>query len=203
MKSPFVAGFCAAGALLTLGLFAGLPAEDAKSSDKSLAVGDAAPEFVVKDDQGKDWKSADHFGKKIVVVYFYPADMTGGCTKQACGFRDDTAKLKEAGVEVVGVSGDSVANHQIFKKAHNLPFTLLADEKGTVAAGFGVPFTPGEKEFKTTIDGKEVTLTRLGTAKRWTFVVDQDGKIAFKNEMVDAPGDSQAILKVVKDLKKS
>ncbi|HTN01054.1 MAG TPA: peroxiredoxin, partial [Planctomycetaceae bacterium] len=98
-----------------------------QAADVDLKVGDAAPKFEVQDDSGKAWSSADHFGKKIVVVYFYPADMTGGCTKQACGFRDDMKTLTEMGVEVVGVSGDSVRNHQLFKKAHDLNFPLLAD----------------------------------------------------------------------------
>jgi len=169
--------------------------------DVSLSVGDDAPKFAVQDDQGKEWKAEDHFGKKIVVIYFYPADMTGGCTKQACGFRDDSEALKKLGVEVIGVSGDSVGNHKLFKKAHDLNFTLLADVKGEVAAGFGVPFAAGEKSIKRTIDGKEETLTRFGTSKRWTFVVDEDGKIAFKNDKVQAAGDSKAILKVVKKLK--
>ncbi len=169
--------------------------------DVSLAVGDAAPEFSVKDDTGSDWKSSDHFGKKIVVVYFYPADMTGGCTKQACGFRDDFSKLKELGVEVVGVSGDTVRNHQLFKKAEDLNFTLLADVEGKVATGFGVPFKAGEQSITRTIDGKEETLTRLGTAKRWTFVIGEDGKVAYKNEEVNAAEDSQKILAEVKKLK--
>src|SRR5687767_9406212 len=88
----------------------------ARADDKPAAVkvGDPAPKFESVDDQGKPWKSADHVGKKVLVVYFYPADMTGGCTKQACGFRDDFKKLADKGVEVVGVSGDSVENHKIF-----------------------------------------------------------------------------------------
>ncbi len=67
----------------------------------SLSVGDKAPTFEVSDDQGKPWKSSEHFGKKIVVVYFYPADMTGGCTAQACAFRDDLGKLAGKDVAVV------------------------------------------------------------------------------------------------------
>src|SRR5207248_828273 len=106
-------------------------------------VGDPAPKFESIDDTGKAWKSADFVGKKVLVVYFYPADMTGGCTKQACGFRDDMKKLADKGVEVVGVSGDSVENHKFFKEFHKLNFTLLADEKGEVAKAFGVPVTPG------------------------------------------------------------
>jgi peroxiredoxin Q/BCP len=173
--------------------------EDAKPAVK---VGDAAPDFTATDDQGKDWKSADHYKKNIVVVYFYPADMTGGCTKQACAFRDDFDTLKSEGVEVVGVSADSVANHKIFKKAHKLPFTLLADENGAVAGKFGVPYEAGEKTFKANIDGVETPLVRQGTSKRWTFIIDQDGKVAYKNDKVDAPNDSKKVQEVVKTLKK-
>jgi len=172
-------------------------AADAKNG---VSVGDAAPVFEAKDDQGKTWKSTDVVGKKIVVVYFYPADMTGGCTKQACGFRDDMKKLEKKDVVVVGVSGDSVRNHQLFKKAENLNFTLLADEQGKVADAFGVPFRKGEKSIVREIDGKAETLTRGGTASRWTFVVDLDGKIAMKNTKVKAAEDSKAILQKVEEL---
>src|SRR6188508_735953 len=91
-------------------------------SAEEVKVGDTAPSFQAKDDTGADWKSGDHVGKKILVVYFYPADFTGGCTKQACGFRDDMSKLAGKDVEVVGVSGDSVKTHERFKKEHNLNF---------------------------------------------------------------------------------
>ena len=153
--------------------------------------------FTLKDDQGNDWKSEDHYGKKIVVVYFYPADMTPGCTKQACGFRDDLGKLADKGVEVVGVSGDSVRNHQLFKKAHDLNFALLADTDGEVAEAFGVPVVKGEKEVKAKIDGKDELLVRSITAKRWTFVIGKDGKIAAKNTEVTPAEDSKAILDLV------
>lgn len=171
------------------------------SSAADLKVGDKAPTFTATDDGGKEWKSADHFGKKIVVVYFYPADCTGGCTKQAIGFTKDAKTLADLGVEVVGVSGDSVKNHQLFKKRDSLTVTLLADEKGEVAEAFGVPYTPGSKEVKAVIDGKEEVLVRGVTAKRWTYVVGKDGKIAFKNDMVNAAEDSQKIIEVVKGLK--
>ncbi|MGE3314023.1 MAG: peroxiredoxin [Planctomycetaceae bacterium] len=168
---------------------------------KELNVGDKAPEFAAKDDQGKDWKSSDHVGKKILVVYFYPADLTGGCTKQACGFRDDMKKLQGADVEVIGVSGDSVENHQLFKKVHELNFTLLADEDGKVAQALGVPFTAGKKVFKYKHEGKEHELTRGGTSARWTYVIGKDGKIALKNTQVKAAEDSKAVLEAVAKLK--
>ena len=184
--------------VLALGMGQRIMAEDVK-----LEVGAAAPEFVSKDDAGKEWKSTDHFGKKIVVVYFYPADLTGGCTKQACGFRDDMAKLQEAGVEVVGVSGDSVENHKVFKADRKLNFTLLADETGDVATKFGVPVEVAEKVAKvTTTDGKELSLTRKATAKRWTFVIGADGKVAYVNKMVQAAEDSKAVAEAVAKLKK-
>lgn len=171
------------------------------ASAEDLKVGDKAPTFTAQDDSGKQWKSSEHYGKKIVVVYFYPADCTGGCTKQAIGFTKDAKTLSDLGVEVVGVSGDSVRNHQLFKKLNSLNFTLLADEKGEVANAFGAPTTLGEKSVKATIDGKEETLIRGTTTKRWTYIVGKDGKIASKNEVTDAAGDSQKVIEFVKGLK--
>jgi peroxiredoxin Q/BCP len=166
-----------------------------------LKVGDAAPKFSAKDETGADWKSADHIGKKVIVVYFYPADFTGGCTKQACGFRDDSADLIKAGIEVVGVSGDSVKTHAAFKKFHKLNFALLADEDAKLAEAFGVPTTKGEKTVKFEIDGKEESFTRQATTQRYTFLIGKDGKIAAVYKVDDAAGDSQKILDLAKSLK--
>jgi peroxiredoxin Q/BCP len=169
---------------------------------KGPMVGDKAPTFESTDDQGKPWKSSDHVGKKILVVYFYPADLTGGCTSQACGFRDDAKKLEAMGVEVVGVSGDSVKNHQLFKKVHNLNFTLLADENGDMAKKFGVPVGKGGTfKFKGD-DGTINNLVRGVTIQRWTFVIDRDGKIALRDTKTNAAKDSQRILDEVKKLQK-
>jgi Peroxiredoxin len=190
----------------TLALFAALlavaafsPANAAES--QSLSVGDPAPKFEVQDDEGKTWKSSEHFGKKLVVIYFYPADMTGGCTAQACAFRDNMGELADKDVEVVGVSGDSVENHQLFKKAHGLNFTLLADTEGKVADAFGVPKTVGEKTVKAVIDGISHDLTRNVTTQRWTFIVDREGKIAYKDPSVNARQDSQKVLAALADLR--
>jgi len=166
-----------------------------------LKVGDPAPSFEAKDDTGAVWKSSDHVGKKIIVVYFYPADFTGGCTKQACGFRDDMSKLSARDVEVVGVSGDSVQTHAAFKKHHELNFALLADGDGKVAEKFGVPVTLGEKTAKANVDGKDQSFVRTATINRWTFVIDKDGKIAAKNTTVKAAEDSKAILELIEKLK--
>jgi thioredoxin-dependent peroxiredoxin len=183
-----IACFCASFVCSTL---------RADDKPKGLGVGDEAPQFTLKDDQGNDWNSADHFGKKTVVIYFYPADMTSGCTKQACGFRDDSQKLKEKGIEVVGISGDSVRNHQLFKQAHALNFTLLADTEGKVAEQFGVPYSVGEKTVFAEIDGKKESLVRNVTTQRWTFVVGPDGKILMKDDKVKAAEDSQRILETI------
>lgn len=161
-----------------------------------LKVGDAAPKFECKDDAGNVWKSEDHYGKKSVVVYFYPAAMTGGCTKQACAYRDDQQKLGDKNAEVVGVSGDEVAGLQLFKKAHDLNFTLLADTDGSVAKAFGVP-VKGGGEITRVVDGKEFVLKRGVSAARWTIVVDKGGKIASINKEVKAAEDSKFILKLL------
>ncbi|MBA3312648.1 MAG: peroxiredoxin [Planctomycetota bacterium] len=172
----------------------------AAPAPKGVEVGDPAPKFAAMSDEGKEWKSTEHIGKKVVVVYFYPADMTGGCTKQACSFRDDMSELKELAVEVVGISGDSVENHQLFKKAHDLNFTLLADEKGEVAKLFGVPTKAGGT-FNTEIDGEKVALVTGVRAARWTFVIGPDGKVAYKNTQVNPTEDSKAVREVVEKLK--
>jgi thioredoxin-dependent peroxiredoxin len=173
------------------------------SKARAADVGDKAPSFEATDDHGNIWKSDDHVGKGVLVVYFYPADLTGGCTRQACGFRDDMKELAAKGIEVVGVSGDSVENHQIFKKAKNLNFTLLSDEKGTIAKAFGVPTKGGGTITINTPDGQTHSLTRGITAARWTFVIDKEGKIVLKEKSVKNPGgDAKAVAAAVDSLKK-
>lgn len=167
-----------------------------------LKVGDKAPRFEAMDDTGKLWKSTDHVGKKIMVVYFYPADFTGGCTKEACGYRDDYSALTEKGVEVVGVSGDSVHGHELFKKAHELNFTLLADTDGKVAEAFGVPTEAGADTVMATNGDQKEPIYRNVTIDRWTFVIDKKGKIASKNTEVHAAEDSKAILETISKLQK-
>jgi peroxiredoxin Q/BCP len=192
---PLVAAALARAAC-TLGLWAALSA----ASAMAVEVGDPAPVFESLDDTGAPWKSADHVGKGFLVVYFYPADMTGGCTKQACGFRDDARTLAAKGVRVVGVSGDSVGNHRLFKKEYDLSFPLLADTEGKVAEAFGVPVTLGEKVVTREIGGKTENLVRTVTAKRWTFVIGPDGTVVAKNTEVAAADDSRAVLALVEKL---
>ncbi len=172
------------------------------SLEAQTKVGDPAPSFESKGDDGKTFKSADVVGKKVVVIYFYPADFTGGCTKQACAYRDDFKKLTDKGVEVIGVSGDSVEGHSMFKAFHKLPFTLLADEDGSVAKKFGVPVNKGGTSKATDKDGKQVEIKQGVRAARWTFVIGKDGKIAHVDNAVKAADDSKAIGEVVEKLNK-
>jgi peroxiredoxin Q/BCP len=165
----------------------------------SLDVGDKAPLFSAKNQEGDIWSSKDHIGKKYLVVYFYPAAMTGGCTKQACSYRDDEQELENMDTEIIGISGDEVENLKIFEKENNLNFTLLADPEGKIAKKFGVPTRKGGKITRT-VDGKEIELERGITTARWTFIIDKNGRIAYIDKNVKAAQDSKNIQKILKEL---
>lgn len=107
----------------------------------NLIVDEAAPDFSLKDQDGKTVKLSDFKDKKNVVVYFYPKDNTPVCTKESCSFRDAYEVFKKMGAEVIGVSGDSVESHKKFAEEHRLPFTLLSDEDGKLRKAWGVPKT--------------------------------------------------------------
>jgi peroxiredoxin Q/BCP len=184
---------------LALVLLTSAGADDKKPDEKKadLQVGDPAPTFQLRDDRDKTWSSSDRFGKKWVVIYFYPGDFTPGCTAQANAFRDAMEKLTAKGVEVVGVSGDSVQTHELFKKAQKLNFTLLSDEDGTVAKLFGVPVGPGATVKAKDADGNPIEFKRNATIARWTFVVGRDGKIAYKNTKVIPADDAKKITEFI------
>jgi thioredoxin-dependent peroxiredoxin len=171
----------------------------AEAPEVTLSEGDPAPAFEAMTASGKIWRSDDHFGKKFVVVYFYPADFTNGCTRQACSFRDHRTELDEADVEVVGISGDSVKNHELFTRVNALNFPLIADEHGKVAQAFGVPLREGDT-INRMVDGVEQSLKRGVTASRWTFIIGKDGRIIRKNTMVDADQDCKKVLETVRRL---
>lgn len=168
------------------------------SNSQELNVGDNAPEFKTLSDDGSSWDLKDYLGKKNIVVYFYPAAMTGGCTKQACAYRDFKTEIESADAVVVGVSGDNIEGLKLFKKAHNLNFTLLSDESGEVAKKFGVPMREGGIITKE-IDGESFDLFRGITTSRWTFVIDKNGKIVYKNDEVDATKDTEEVLSFIKN----
>jgi peroxiredoxin Q/BCP len=162
-----------------------------------LDVGDKVSDFSAKDAQGNDWQLKDHLGKKTLVVYFFPVAFTGGCTKQACAYRDKKDDLEEVDAEVIGISGDQPENLKYFAAEHDLTFTLLSDADGKVAELFGVPVGKGGM-MKQEIDGETVTLKRGVTAARWTFVLDKEGVVLYKNDSVNPTTDTDDILSFLK-----
>jgi thioredoxin-dependent peroxiredoxin len=130
-----------------------------------LSPGDPAPPFTLPDADGREVSLADFRGRKVV-VYFYPAASTPGCTTQACDFRDNLAELDDAGFAVVGISPDKPAKLAKFRDAERLTFPLLSDPDRRVLDAYGAF---GEK----TMYGKKVT-----GVIRSTFVVDEEGRIA-------------------------
>src|SRR5262245_27245239 len=189
---------------LALCLGTGLVAAPAGADDKKveLQVGEKAPAFNLRNEADKTWSTSDHYGKKWVVIYFYPGDFTPGCTAQANAFRDAMNKLTDLGVEVIGVSGDSVKTHEQFRKAQKLNFTLLADEEGKVARAFGVPFGNGGKVKAKDADGQPIEIERAGTAQRWTFIIGKDGKIAYKNNKVIPAQDAKKVTEFIAEADK-
>jgi peroxiredoxin Q/BCP len=110
---------------------------------ESVRVGDPAPDFSAIDPQGEAVSLGDFTGKKALVLFFYPADDSPICTREACAFRDAYQDFVDAGAEVVGVSGDSASSHRQFAADHRLPFRLISDEDGALRRAFGVSKTLG------------------------------------------------------------
>ena len=136
----------------------------AKPIELKLKEGDTAPGFSATTHDGGRVSLSDFRGK-TVILYFYPKDDTPGCTKEACGFRDEFAAFKERGAAVLGVSTDSAKSHARFVEKYRLPFTLLADEDKGIVQAYGVW---GQKSFM----GRKY----LGT-HRITFLIGPDGRI--------------------------
>lgn len=163
---------------------------------EAVRVGDIVPVFSAVTDDEQIWSLKDYLGKKNVVLYFYPAAMTGGCTKQACSYRDHLGELHSMDALVVGISGDDVASLKVFRKAQNLNFPLLSDHDGAVARLFGVPLSAGGKITRT-IDGMDVVLNRGVTTQRWTFIIGKDGRLKYINQEVDAANDYKAVIEAL------
>ncbi len=128
-------------------------------------VGAPAPEFTLKDQDGREVSLASLKGR-WAVVYFYPKDDTPGCTREACNFRDNHAAIEAAGAVVLGISGDSAQAHQRFAAKYGLPFRLLVDEGNEVARAFGAWGT------------KNMYGKKYEGVIRSTFVIDPEGRIA-------------------------
>ena len=149
-----------------------------------LAIGTKAPEFTLPDQNGEMRSLSDYKGQKII-LYFYPKDMTSGCTKQACAFSELYPQFREKGAVVLGVSKDSVASHKRFEEKYGLPFVLLSDTERTVIEAYDV-----WKEKK--LYGK----VSYGVV-RTTYLINEDGVIerAFdKVKAADNPAQMLGIL---------
>jgi peroxiredoxin Q/BCP len=140
-----------------------------------LTTGDPAPDFTLPDADGKDVSLRDFRGQKVI-VYFYPAAMTPGCTTQACDFRDNLSSLKSAGYTVLGISPDKPEKLAKFRERDSVNFPLLGDPDKATLEAYGAW---GEK----TMYGKTVT-----GVLRSTFVVDEDGRVAQAQYNVKATG---------------
>lgn len=150
---------------------------------KHLKVGDKAPDFFAKDQNGKEVRLANYQGRRLV-IYFYPKDNTPGCNLQACNIRDHFAALRAQGIEVLGVSADSEKRHQNFIRKFSLPFDLLADEDHQVLNLYGVW---GPKKFMgRTFDG----------IHRTTFVLDEAHTIVGIVEKPKVNAHAKEILKI-------
>lgn len=148
----------------------------------SLQIGSKAPDFTVNDQDGKPVKLSDFKGKKVV-LYFYPKDMTPGCTAEACDLRDNYTLLQKRGYEVLGVSTDSEKLHQKFIAQEKLPFRLLADTDKKLHALYG-----------TWVEKSMYGRKFMGTA-RITFIIDEKGIIEDIVSKVDTKNHASQILK--------
>ena len=142
-----------------------------------LQEGSSAPQFSMKATDGSTVSLSQFKGKNSVVLYFYPKDDTPGCTKEACGFRDDISQITAKGAVVLGVSVDDNASHQAFAEKFHLNFPLLSDVGGEVSKAYDA-FRPDK-----------------GYSARVTAIIDKDGKIKKLFPQVTAEGHSQEVLK--------
>jgi peroxiredoxin Q/BCP len=149
------------------------------------AVGAAAPAFRLQDQNGR-WVTLDEQRGRWLVLYFYPKDATPGCTTEACEFRDNVFAFREAGAAIVGISVDDVESHASFAKQHGLPFPLLADSDKRVARAYGVLYR---------------ALGIMELARRETFLIDPQGRIARHYSAVDPRTHARQLLADLKTLR--
>ena len=159
---------------------------NAALADEVPAVGTKAPAFALADQNGKD-VSLDSLRGKWLVLYFYPKNDTPGCTEEACSFRDDMDQLTKLGAQIVGVSIAETASNAEFAKKYHLPFPLLADKDGEVAKRYGA--------------FSDWAVARF--ARRYTFLIDAQGKIAKTYLKVDTSKHSAEIIADLKQLSSS
>ena len=172
---------------LLLGLLLSVPfaaaGEEAAAAPRD---GQAAPDFRLQDQKG-NWHTLAQYKGKWVVLYFYPKDDTPGCTTEVCTFRDDVAKLHKQNAEVLGVSLDDIKSHEAFAEKYHVPFPLLSDNTQSAAKAYGVLATHGTFTY----------------ARRETFLIDPQGKVAKHYKDVDPKANSAQVLADLDALKKA
>lgn len=146
-----------------------------------LQIGTPAPDFCLSDQNGVSRRLSDYRGQRVI-VYFYPKDMTAGCTSQACGFRDLYPQIREKGAVILGISADTVESHKKFEEKHGLPFILLSDPEKTVLQAYDV-----WKE-------KNMYGRKVMGVVRSTYLVDENGIIVSALDKVKAKENPQQML---------
>ncbi len=154
-----------------------------KTKNFMLIVGEKSPDFSLLNQDKKIIKLSDYKGKNVM-VYFYPKDETPGCTKEACGLRDESGEFKDNGIEILGISYDAPESHKKFQENHKLPFNLLSDSNHEVSKKYGA------------YQG----LMKNLFAKRMTFLINKDGKIIYIFENVDPLNHAKDVLQKFKKL---
>jgi peroxiredoxin Q/BCP len=169
--------------LILVGLLGALvlAASRMAQADEVPKVGEAAPDFNLPDQHGHMHTLKEYAGKWLV-LYFYPKDDTPGCTQEACAFRDDLHQLTDLGAQVVGISVDDSDSHAEFAQKYHLPFPLLADKSTKVAQRYGVL----------------MNLLLLKMARRYTFLIDPQGRI---NKVYDKVETSRHSREIIEDMK--
>ena len=166
-------------------LLAGFVSYHARAEEMEMTVGAVAPDFSLVDQNGTT-RTLAGFRNRWVVLYFYPKDDTPGCTQEACRFRDDLPALRKLDAEVLGVSVDNPESHARFSSKYGLPFPLLADTDGKVARQYGALWS----------------LAFIRFAKRHTFIIDPQGKIAKIYRQVRPEIHSQEVIEDLKALQR-
>jgi peroxiredoxin Q/BCP len=148
------------------------------------SVGDKAPQIKLKDEEGRAIKLADFRGKKVV-LYFYPRDLTPGCTKEACAFQEDLAEFEKRNAVVIGVSTDDARSHKRFREKYGLQFPLLTDDGHETAESYGV------------WQEKSMYGRKVWGIKRSTFIIDEQGRISHIFNKVSPAEHSREVLDVL------
>ena len=152
-----------------------------------ISVGDKAPQINLKDADGRAVKLSDFKGKRVV-LYFYPRDLTPGCTKEACAFQADSTKIQRKNAVVIGVSTDDEKSHQRFREKYDLTFPLLSDPEHKLADAYGV------------WQEKNMYGRKTWGVKRTTFIIDEQGRVAHVFNKVNVAEHSKEVLEKLDQL---